>query len=97
MHNQTDTSAVIELTLKNHPGALSHVIGLFARRAFNLDAIFCVPMDDGRTSRVYLQVLDEPRVHQVEKQLSKLQDVVSVRHRPDTGKALFERLRGAAS
>ena len=34
---------VLELRVRNHPGAMSHITGLFARRAFNLEAILCVP------------------------------------------------------
>lgn len=85
-------STVIELRVRNHPGAMSHITGLFARRAFNLDAIVCVPLGDGATSRMLLLVSDEPRLDQVERQLAKLYDVLSVQHRPDLGVDYFARL-----
>lgn len=86
------TTAVLELRVRNHPGTMSHVTGLFARRAFNLEAIVCVPIGDGTTSRMLLLVADEPRLEQVERQLEKLYDVLEVHHRPDLGPDFFRRL-----
>ena len=63
-------TAVLELRVRNHPGTMSHVTGLFARRGFNLEAIVCVPVDDGATSCMLLLVSDEPRLEQVEQQLA---------------------------
>lgn len=70
--------AVIQLTVHNHPGVMSHVCGLFARRAFNLDGIACLPVGDGSRSRVWLAIEDDRRVDQMVKQLQKLRDVVEV-------------------
>lgn len=75
----TDTHTVLELTVDNHPGTMSHICGLFARRAFNLDAILCLPVDDGTQSRVWLRVREDRRLPQVIKQLQKLEDVQEVR------------------
>jgi len=86
------TAAVIELRVRNHPGTMSHVTGLFARRGFNLEAIVCVPVGDGATSVMLLLVADEPRLEQVERQLAKLFDVLTVLHRPDLGREFFSRL-----
>ncbi len=84
---------VLELQVRNHPGAMSHVTGLFARRAFNLEAIVCVP-DAGRsTSRMLLLVAVDPKLEQVERQLAKLHDVLAVRPRPELRAGFFERLR----
>ena len=84
--------AVIELRVRNHPGTMSHVTGLFARRAFNLEAIVCAPIGDGGESRMLLLVADEPRLERVERQLEKLHDVLSVKHRPDIPAEFFGRL-----
>jgi len=83
---------VLELRVRNHPGTMSHITGLFARRAFNLEAIVCVPLDHGAESRVLLLVPNEPRLQQVEQQLAKLYDVLAIRHRPDLGAEYFARL-----
>lgn len=85
-------STVLELRVRNHPGTMSHLTGLFARRAFNLDAIACTPVGDGGTSCILLLVADEPRLDQVERQLARLHDVLTVRHRPDLDARWFERL-----
>lgn len=91
------TATVLELRVRNHPGTMSHITGLFARRAFNLEAIVCVPVEGGATSSILLLVADEPRLEQVERQLAKLYDVLTVRHRPDLGAAFFSRLVPAAA
>lgn len=85
----TRSSPVLELLVRNHPGTMSHITGLFARRAFNLEAIVCAPVGDGATSRILLLVADEPRLEQVERQLEKLHDVLEVRVRPDLGPEFF--------
>ena len=71
--------AVIQLEVHNHPGVMSHVCGLFARRSFNLDGIAALPIGDGARSRVWLSVTDERRIEQMVKQLQKLRDVIDVK------------------
>jgi acetolactate synthase I/III small subunit len=85
-------TAVLELRVRNHPGTMSHITGLFARRGFNLEAIVCAPVDDGATSCMLLLVAAEPRLEQVERQLAKLYDVLTVRHRPDLRGEFFYQL-----
>ena len=74
--------AVLELIVNNHPGVMSHVCGLFSRRAFNVDGIACLPLGDGQTSRIWLRVQEGERLMQVESQLHKLHDVHAVRRHP---------------
>jgi acetolactate synthase-1/3 small subunit len=83
---------VLELTVNNHPGVMSHVAGLFARRAFNIEGILCGPVGDGSTSAVYLLVNEYERLGQVVKQLEKLYDVLKVRERQDCDPEIFFRL-----
>jgi acetolactate synthase I/III small subunit len=90
------SSATLELRVRNHPGTMSHITGLFARRAFNLEAIVCVPVGDGAESCMLLLVANGPSLDQVEKQLLKLYDVLTVRHRPDLGSEFFSRFSQAA-
>lgn len=85
-------SVVLELRVRNHPGTMSHITGLFARRAFNLDAIVCVPLAEEATSHVLLLVRHETRLEQIEQQLKKLYDVLSVRERSDLDATYFNRL-----
>ncbi len=89
MHKQ----AILELTVDNHPGVMSHVCGLFSRRAFNVDGILCMPLSDNKTSQIWLRVQETERLAQVESQLHKLHDVHSVkRHPPDH--AVFDHMQG---
>lgn len=86
-------STILELSVRNHPGVMSHITGLFARRAFNLDAILCIPEGDGSTSRMLLQVCQDAKLKQIILQLEKLQDVIRVRQRTDLSDALFPELK----
>ena len=78
---QTETTTpktVLELTVRNHPGVMSHICGLFARRAFNLDGILCMPVGNADRSRIWLLVTEDHRLDQLIKQLQKLEDVLTV-------------------
>ncbi|MDR3435626.1 acetolactate synthase small subunit [Telmatospirillum sp.] len=75
---------VLELAVRNHPGVMSHVCGLFARRAFNVEGIACLPVGEGRESRIWLLVNDDVQLPQMVRQVEKLEDVLSVtRHGAD--------------
>jgi acetolactate synthase-1/3 small subunit len=84
---------VLELNVNNHPGVMSHICGLFSRRAYNLEKILCLPDKDGRQSRMWLQVNEEERLEQVVKQLQKLADVRQVVAYPK-GDELFAGIEG---
>ena len=45
--NQTMQPTVLELNVNNHAGVMSHVVGLFSRRAYNVEGILCMPVGDG--------------------------------------------------
>lgn len=82
---------VLELTVHNHPGAMSHICGLFSRRAFNVEGILCMPIGDRTRSRIWLLVNNDDRLDQVTKQLLKLEDVLAVQHH-GTDHQVFVRL-----
>lgn len=73
----------LRLTVYNHPGVMSHICGLFARRAFNMEGIFVMPVDSTGTSRVWVLVADDERLEQAVRQTRKLHDVLDVSVRPD--------------
>ena len=79
VENQALARTVLELDVNNHPGVMSHVVGMFSRRAYNVDGIICMPVGDGATSRIWLLVNEDGRLEQMVKQLEKLEDVLAVR------------------
>jgi len=83
--------AVLEIDVRNHAGVMSHVVGLFSRRACNLEGILVMPVGTGETSRVWLKVREDQRLPQMVKQVEKLEDVLSVR-RHAADHAVFERI-----
>ncbi|QID18195.1 acetolactate synthase small subunit [Nitrogeniibacter mangrovi] len=70
---------VLELEVNNHPGVMSHICGLFARRAFNVEGILCMPVPNTDHSRIWLVVYEDQRLEQMVKQVEKLEDVLAVR------------------
>lgn len=80
--NTTTGKTVLELLVNNHPGVMSHVCGLFSRRAYNMEGIACLPETNGDTSRIWLLVEDSDRLNQMVTQVSKLQDVHRVNRHP---------------
>ena len=70
---------VLKLTVTNHPGVMSHVCGLFARRCYNLEGIVVRPIadDGGLTSRIWLLLDDSEKLDQIIRQTNKLVDVLS--------------------
>jgi acetolactate synthase-1/3 small subunit len=61
---------------------MSHVMGLFARRGFNVDGILCLPLPDSPHSGIWLRVREDNRLDQVVRQIQKLADVHEVRRHP---------------
>ena len=83
---------IIELKVKNHPGVLSQVSGLFARRAFNLEGILCSGIGDKTESRILLLVNNDDRIRQIVKQLEKLYDVSEVTVKEEYNQKVFSSL-----
>ena len=81
-------TAILKLTVNNHPGVMSHVCGLFARRAYNLEGIMVRPVRDNKQlSRMWLLVNEEDRLQQLIRQTEKLVDVISVEQHAMEGSA----------
>lgn len=86
-------TTVLRLLVRNHPGVLSHVSGLFARRAFNVEGVLCLPVEGGARSAILLLVRANERLEQLVRQLDKLEDVLEVAHAP-AGRRAFEAVAG---
>jgi len=84
-------NTIVRLTVRNHPGAMSHITGLFSRRGFNLEGILCAPVD-GADSAMYLLVKNDERLEQIVKQLAKLYDVKAVAVQDDLDHTVFNRI-----
>jgi acetolactate synthase-1/3 small subunit len=69
----------LSVLVENKPGVLSHVAGLFSRRAFNISSLAVGPTEDQCVSRMTI-VVDgaSTPVEQVTKQLEKLVRVLKV-------------------
>ena len=88
-HAALREGAVLRLRVRNHPGVMSHICGLFSRRSFNLEGIICVPIGEGARSEMLLLLKDHDRLEQVILQLEKLEDVIEVSRAP-TMRTAFE-------
>ncbi len=92
----SDGRSVLELTVNNHAGVMSHVCGLFARRAYNLEGIMVMPIQGqkGRRSRMWLLVQEEDKLDQVISQTEKLIDVLDIK-RHNVGDSVFEKVEAS--
>ncbi|MBU2547632.1 MAG: acetolactate synthase small subunit [Proteobacteria bacterium] len=70
---------MISILVRNHPGVLSHVAGLFTRRAYNIESIAAGVTENPDVTRITIVVSgDEIILEQVTKQLRKLIDIIKV-------------------
>lgn len=70
---------VLSVMVENHAGVLSRVSGLFSRRGYNIDSLTVCETHNPEQSRMTIVVRgDEYIIEQIEKQLSKLVEVVSI-------------------
>lgn len=71
---------VLSLLVDNTSGVLSRISGLFSRRGYNIDSITAGVTADPRFTRITIVTSgDENILEQIEKQVSKLVDIRSVR------------------
>jgi acetolactate synthase I/III small subunit len=89
---ETKQYKIIELTVNNHSGVMSHITGLFSRRGYNLEGILCGRIGDGLQSRMYLMVEHNNQFEQLMKQLTKLYDVLDICIKKDADITVFNKI-----
>ena len=71
---------VLSVLVENKSGVLSRVSGLFSRRGYNIDSLTVCATDKPEQSRMTIVVKgDEHILDQIQKQLSKLQEVIGIK------------------
>jgi acetolactate synthase-1/3 small subunit len=91
---------VLKLTVNNHPGVMSHVCGLFARRCYNLEGVMVrsIKGESGKCgerdkrSLMWLLLNEDGKSEQVIKQTEKLLDVIQI-ERVTPGESVFRETR----
>ena len=75
----TENRHVLSVTVRDQPGVLVRIAGLFARRGFNIESLSVAQTDRPGISRTTFVVSGEDAtIEQVQKQLQKLIDVLTV-------------------
>ncbi len=70
---------VLSVTVRDQPGVLMRIAGLFARRGYNIESLSVAQTHEAGMSRTTFVVTGEDaQIEQMEKQLQKLIDVVKV-------------------
>lgn len=70
---------VLSLLVENNPGVLSRVAGLFSRRGYSIDSLSVGKTNEPNISRMTVVANgDKLILNQIEKQLSKLVDVIEI-------------------
>lgn len=76
---------VISVTVRDQPGVLVRLSGLFARRGFNIESLSVARSEQPGISRTTFVVsAEDATIEQVQKQLQKLIDVIKVIDHTDT-------------
>ena len=71
---------VLKLTVNGHPGVMSHVCGLFARRCYNLEGVMVRSIRDesDKRSLMWLLLNEDGHSEQIIRQTEKLLDVITI-------------------
>ncbi len=73
----------ISVLVEDKPGALMRIVGMFARRGYNIDSLAVGPTERDDVSRITLRVdAEEHSLEQIEKQMHKLVNVLRVAELP---------------
>ena len=80
VHDQTPIEhRVLSVLVENRAGVLSHVVGLFSARGFNIDSLAVGETEDPTMSRITLVATGDQRtMEQIKKQLNKLINVLKI-------------------
>ena len=77
---------ILSVLVENRAGVLSHVVGLFSARGFNIDSLAVGETEDPTMSRITLVTAGDARtMEQIKKQLNKLIDVIKIVDLTDEG------------
>ena len=70
---------ILSVRVKNEPGVLSRVVGLFSGRGFNIESLNVAPtLEEGVSHMTIVTYGDEQIIEQITKQLHKLIPVITV-------------------
>lgn len=79
MQEAEEKEYLVSVLAKNNPGVLLRIAGLFSRRCYNILSIVAAQTENTEYSRILIVVSGDDRiVRQVDKQLSKLEDIEDV-------------------
>ncbi len=80
VHEKTpERLRTLSVLVENRAGVLSHVVGLFSARGFNIDSLAVGETEDATMSRMTIVLRgDEKTLEQIKKQLNKLIDVIKI-------------------
>ncbi|MEA5003266.1 MAG: acetolactate synthase small subunit [Christensenella sp.] len=71
---------VLSVLVQNTSGVLSKVTGLFSRRGYNIRSLSVGETHDPKVSRITIEMVgDESVLEQIQKQLDKLVDVITIK------------------
>lgn len=75
---------ILSVTVRDEPGVLVRIAGLFARRGFNIESLAVAPSgQEGISKTTFVVTGDDNDINQVEKQLFKLIDIIEVTNHTD--------------
>lgn len=87
-----NTQHTLTILVKNRPGVLNRITGLFARRGYNIDSLSVCATEDEELSRMTVTLCGNDKIlNQIKNQLEKQIDVVKIADIEDS-KSVFREL-----
>ena len=78
-HDTTERNYILSVYTQNNSGVLLRIAGMFSRRGYNIQSIVAAQTKDEAHSQILIVVRgDNSTIRQVDKQLSKLEEVENV-------------------
>lgn len=78
-YDTTERDYIVSILAQNNSGVLLRIAGLFSRRRYNIKSIVAAQTKDETHSQILIVVRGDDRIlSQVDKQLSKLEEIESV-------------------
>lgn len=73
---------ILSILVDNQAGVLSRISGLFSRRGYNIESLTASVIEGNRTRITLVATGEKEELSQIERQVSKLVDVIEVKELP---------------
>lgn len=73
------SNILIEMKVRNHPGVMAHITGIFSRRSVNIEELICRKQSPD-TTNILMLIADTGRAATAVSELSTHYDIIGITH-----------------